>query len=175
MNPGSIRSRIAAILLTLGHRLAQITGAISATLLFAMFGVVILGVVFRYVIQSPLQWTEELSRFLMLWTGFMALNVAMFHRQHLAIDTLVAQLPERVSRILGYICDILIAYFLVVLIDKGYSMTTRTMMQASSMNFSMFWIYMAVPLGALLTLIQHLLQIGCKLIEPSVRSPATGE
>jgi len=125
---------------------------------------VILGVVFRYVVQAPLQWTEELARFFMLWTGFMAMNVAMYHRAHLAIDSIIVLMPPRLVKLLGYLGDILIAYFLIILLIKGYSMTTRTIMQASSMEFSMFWIYMAVPLGAFLTLIQHGLQIACKLL-----------
>ena len=160
-------NQLVVLFTAIGRWMAITTGAISAVLLAGTFTVVILGVVFRYVIQAPLQWTEELARFLMLWTGFMAMNVAMFHRQHLAIDSIIVLMPPRVVKLLGYLGDILIAYFLIVLLMKGYSMTTRTIMQASSMEFSMFWIYMAVPLGAFLTLIQHVLQIISKLLDPS--------
>jgi len=166
------RNTIVAVFASTGRWLAISTGAVTAILLFGMFAIVILGVVFRYVIQAPLQWTEEMARFLMLWSGFIGMNVAMYHRQHLAIDSLLVILPGWLTRILGYICDVLILYFLIILINRGYAMTTRTMMQASSMEFSMYWIYMAVPLGALLTLIQHVLQILCKLIQPPAAQAA---
>ena len=160
------RKRLTALLSAVGRWMAITTGALSATFLAGTFCVVMLGVISRYVVRSPLQWTEEMARFLMLWTGFMAINVAMYHRQHLAIDAVIALLPQRVVKILGYISDILIAYFLIILLNKGYAMTTRTIMKASSIEVSMFWIYSAVPLGALLTLIQHVLQVLVKLLEP---------
>ena len=115
-------------------------------------------------VQNPLQWTEELARFLMLWTGFLAMNVAMHHGMHLKIDALVNVLPNWMKHVLGYVCDILIGCFLVILVFKGYGMTKNTMMLASSMKLSMVWIYMAVPLGAFLTLIQHVLQVGRKIL-----------
>ena len=167
MQQRSLRNQLVALFKAIGRWLAVSTGAVSALLLAGTFTVVLLGVVFRYVIQAPLQWSEELARFLMLWTGFLGMNVAMYHRAHLAIDSIITQFPPRVIKVLGYVGDILIAYFLIILMMKGYSMTTRTMMQASSMEFSMFWIYMAVPLGAFLTLVQHVFQIACKLLDPS--------
>ncbi|MBT4090633.1 MAG: hypothetical protein HOE30_19265 [Deltaproteobacteria bacterium] len=49
--------------------------------------------------------------------------------------------------------------FLVFLTLKGYQMASGSIMNAMSMDFSMSWIYMAVPLGALLTLIQLVIMI----------------
>jgi TRAP-type C4-dicarboxylate transport system permease small subunit len=147
-----------------GSLLAAGSGAVSALFLAGMTAVTLLGVFFRYVVQDPFQWTEELARFLMLWSGFLAMNVAMHHGQHLNIDIIVRILPRWISKILGYISLLLIGYFLVVLTTKGYSMTAKTMMQASSMKFSMSWIYMAVPLGAALTLVQVVLQFSAKVL-----------
>jgi TRAP-type C4-dicarboxylate transport system permease small subunit len=38
-------------------------------------------------------------------------------------------------------------------------------MTASTLNISMFWIYMAVPLGALLTVIQLILNVTMKVLK----------
>ena len=147
-----------------GRSLATGSGAISAFLFAAMGSITFLGVFFRYVVRDPLQWTEELARFLMLWTGFLAINVAMHHRQHINIDILLRSLPTWLSKSLGYFSDLLICYFLIVLTMKGYSMSAKTIMTASSMKFSMSWVYVAVPLGAFLTFVQVLLDFSGKLL-----------
>jgi len=147
-----------------GHFLATGSGAASALLFAAMAFVTFLGVFFRYVVRDPLQWTEELARFLMLWSGFLAMNVAMHHRQHIKIDIIVRALPGWLCNSLGYISDLLICYFLIILTIKGYSMSVKTMMTASSMKFSMSWIYMSVPLGSFLTLVQVLLIFGARVL-----------
>jgi len=156
-----------------GHFLATGSGAVSALLFAAMAFVTFLGVFFRYVVRDPLHWTEELARFLMLWAGFLAMNVAMHHRQHINIDIIVRALPTWLSKSLGYICDLLICYFLIVLTMKGYSMSFNTMVSASSMKFSMFWIYMAVPVGAFFTLVQVLLISGAKVLHDFTSSSDT--
>jgi len=166
MQKHSRRSWAANILERIGHWLALCSGSVAVVFFAAMVTAVLLGIFFRYIVRDPLQWTEELARFLMLWTGFLAMNVAMHHQMHLKIDSLINVLPAWLRNILGYICDILIGLFLFVLTVKGYAMTKNTMMLASSMKLSMFWIYMAVPLGAFLTLIQLVLQVGRKILKP---------
>ena len=94
-----------------------------------------------------------------MWLGFLAMNLAMRQGQHISIDFLVAKFPRPLATVTAYAVDLMIAYFLVVLTVKGYGMTAKTMMKASSMSFSMSWVYSAVPIGAGLTLVQLVLNV----------------
>jgi TRAP-type C4-dicarboxylate transport system permease small subunit len=87
----------------------------------------------------------------------LSFNIALRKREHIAIPAFVDRLPPRVSKLLDYLVDILIGFFLIVLIKQGYLMTTRTLMSASTIHISMFWIYIFVPVGASLTLLQLIL------------------
>ncbi len=142
-----------------GDIISQGSGFVCVILFAGMVLVTLLGIVCRYVVQAPLFWTEETARFLMLWTGFLAMSIAMHKGRHIAIDALVSAFPGYVAKPLGYLVDVMVGYFLVMLMVKGYAMTVGTPMMALSLPVSMSLIYAAVPLGAFLTLVQLALNV----------------
>ena len=139
------------------------SGFVGAVFLILMTVVAILGVVFRYIMMQPFEWTEEISRFLMLLVIFLSINTAFRKNEHIAITSFLDYLPGRIVTLLDYLTHALIAFFLVVLMVKGYGMSTRTLMTASTFHLSMTWIYLFVPLGAFLTLIQLAVKVILKI------------
>ena len=77
-------------------------------------------------------------------------------------------------RLIGYCIDMLVGLFLYFLLKQGYLMTTRTLMTTSTLDISMFWIYMAVPLGAFLTVIQLILNVTMKVLREFSLQPTSG-
>ncbi|MGD8388400.1 MAG: TRAP transporter small permease [Desulfobacteraceae bacterium] len=143
------------------------SGCFCVLLFAGMTAVTLLGILFRYVMSSPFEWTEELARFLLLSICFLALNMAMKRKEHIAIPGLVERLPRLAAKGIGYAVDAQIALFLVLLIKQGTLMADRTLMSASTLPISMKWVYLFVPLGALLTLIQLVIQVVKKSLKPS--------
>ena len=85
---------------------------------------ILLQVFFRYVLGSPLAWSEEAARFCMLWmTGFMA---PLAYRQggFVAIDMLVRLLPVRVAQVLSFILLIIPLFVLIVALPIGWGEVT---------------------------------------------------
>ncbi|MBS1155149.1 MAG: tripartite ATP-independent periplasmic transporter [Proteobacteria bacterium] len=79
--------------------------AIEKFLMQAMNGIIVISlalmvimvfsnVVLRYVFNSGITATEELSRFMFLWLIFIGAIVAMKERAHLGVDTLISRLPR---------------------------------------------------------------------------------
>ena len=50
-------------------------------------------VFWRFVLSSPLSWTEEAARLSMIWMVFMVMGWAIGNRTHIAADFLVERLP----------------------------------------------------------------------------------
>ncbi|MBW1788189.1 MAG: TRAP transporter small permease [Deltaproteobacteria bacterium] len=173
MQHGSRRARCIYELDRVGSYIEKGSGFFCVLFFAGMTFVVILGVFYRYVMKDPFQWTEEAARFLMLWLGFLAINIALRRNEHIAIDTVVKALPPTVSKPIDYLIHLLMGFFLVVLLVKACGMTFGTIMTAASMPISMLWIYLSVPLGILLTLIQLLLNITKKVL--SEFDPVTSE
>jgi TRAP-type C4-dicarboxylate transport system permease small subunit len=120
---------------------------------------VIVGVFFRYVLRNPLGWTEELARYLMIWSALLAVSVAVRYREHVGISLLMERLPLTVARTLAILTKLVILGFLVVLTARGWDMAVRGKMQLSmSLNTSMFWPLLAVPVTGALTAAQVALQ-----------------
>ena len=57
--------------------------------------VVAVQVFYRYALNHSLFWSEELSRYLLVWLSFLGASVAYYRRAHPGIDIVVAMLPGR--------------------------------------------------------------------------------
>lgn len=75
-------------------------------LCLALMVVLVFGnVVLRYVFNSGIAVSEEISRWLMVWLTFLGAVVALREHSHLGIDTLVRALPplgKRICFVLSY-------------------------------------------------------------------------
>ena len=72
---------------------------IIAVCLAVMVVLVFGNVVLRYVFNSGITVSEELSRWLMVWLTFLGAIVALREHAHLGVDTLVRALPPAGKRI----------------------------------------------------------------------------
>ena len=76
----------------------QAAAAISALLIAAVLGAVLLGVARRYLFGAPLSWTDELSAVLFVWAVFWAAAFAVPLREHVAFDLVLDSLPASLRR-----------------------------------------------------------------------------
>ena len=140
-------------------------------------------VFFRYALDMPLSWTEELSRHLMIWSAFLGAAVAFRRRAHLGIDLLATALEKRTrngARYLDFMLSFAILVLSVYLTVRGVQMSQRVVRQLSSaLNIRMSWIYSSVPAGFLLIALFSIERIAADLLrkdgQPRVSSPTRQE
>ena len=136
----------------------NVNDAVVVVLFLAMTITVIIQVFFRFVIQSPLRWTEELARYLMICLVLMASAIAMRNRSHLQVDVLTSALPQKPKRILTAIVDLLTIVFLCIMTYFGFKVVQSTTAQTSpAMQIPMALIYAAFPTGGALMIMEQLL------------------
>lgn len=86
-------------------------------LCLAMFCAMILAtlaqILFRYVLELPLPWTEEAARALFVLAMVMTIAFAYREREHIVVDFLFVKLPRSAQRWLGIVFNLLILAFLV--------------------------------------------------------------
>jgi tripartite ATP-independent transporter DctM subunit len=101
------------------HRLVsfekKFMGALDGVNLFLFVLLIILAslqVSFRYLFFVPLPWTEELSRFFLVWVAFLGAASVTRRKMHILVDYLVSKMPLRVNRIIGKILYLLAIAFM---------------------------------------------------------------
>jgi len=90
----------------------EVLKAAIAVCLAAMVVLVFSNVVLRYVFNSGIAVSEELSRWLLVWLTFLGAIVALHQHAHLGVDTLVRALPAR-----GRLVCFVISYLLMLYAD----------------------------------------------------------
>ena len=120
----------------------------------ALFIVVVLAVIGRYVFGRSLTWTEEVPRYLLIWISFLGAAACVARREHVGFDVLFNKLPFDVRRWLGAAIGVLILAFgwnmfrygIVFVKDFGPDMM-------ETIPFTNYWYYIVLPIsGALLLL-----------------------
>lgn len=77
--------------------------ALLAVMVVLVFG----NVVLRYVFNSGLVFSEEVSRFVFMWLTLLGALVAMHDRAHLGMSSVIASLPVWGQRIFRFVSDVL--------------------------------------------------------------------
>lgn len=122
-------------------------------LLGAMTLIVIAGVFCRYVLGNALPWSEELAKFLMVWMTFVAAPIALKSGALVAIGTLTDRLRGRAYSLMLLLVYLTIISLMVVFIKDGGFLTWNARIQrASTFNLSISYVYIAMPIGALVIL-----------------------
>lgn len=140
--------------------LAWITLKIVIILTGFMTITVLVGVFFRYVLVSPLGWTETLSRYTMVWAALLAVSVCIKDNEHVGLTFLVRSLPLKAAKVLNFIIGLIILFFLYELTKRGYRMAISGWEQQSlALGISMFWPLLSVPVSGALSFIQQVLHM----------------
>ena len=126
---------------------------VLAAILGTMTCVVVASVVFRYLLNNPLAWPEELASMLFAWMTFVGAYVGIRSRTHINIDTLVIILPANIRRAISRVADIAVLMLLVLFAYQGCRLTIRMWnIEFAAMEISRGYLYASLPVGASLML-----------------------
>ena len=127
---------------------------IIGTMAFMLFFTFI-QVVARYLFESSLVYSEELSRYLFVWTVFLGLPVVAKRGGHMAVTALSGRLKGTAARTMSIAAYLVGIVFMATMIIQGFEMVQRTSQQLSpAMEISMSWVYLAIPIGCLFMMLQ---------------------
>jgi TRAP-type C4-dicarboxylate transport system permease small subunit len=143
----------------------QATTVLLALAGAGMFGVTIANALLRYLFAAPLVWSEELSRYFMVWGTMLGVALAYRLGQHVFINLVADWLPPRRRRALGIACHLLVLTVAVTIVHSGWTLVALLgRVSAPSSGIEMSWIYSAIPVGGALLVVVLNLMIG--LITP---------
>lgn len=140
--------RFAASIGRLERGITVLEQCLLGCLIVVMFSLTLAQVVFRYLLDSPLVWSEEVVRYLLVWTSMIGAAGALRIGSHFSLITFVAHLRSRQAAAVSLLVDAAVAIFAAVVLVQGIQMTAHGFAeQAVSFPVSMGWFYLAVPVG----------------------------
>lgn len=115
----------------------------------------------RFVIKIPATFTDEVVRFLMIWTCLLGSSLAFGQKKHINVTVLVDKFPpifKDVTIIISYIVIIVIALF--VLVIGGIKIMNIAMIQKASVTqIPMGFVYSIIPISGVFTLLYTVFDI----------------
>lgn len=142
-------------MLSLAERgLFKAVSVIAQILLVASAAAAFYQVIARFILQSPADWSEVLTRALLIWTVLLGIALAFRQGAMISVELLHNLLKGRKQRLLEHLIAIICVAFLVFIAWIGGQMTYRVRFQnVPSLNIPISWIYLAIPVGASLAAI----------------------
>ena len=117
----------------------------------------------RYVIQSPSSFTDELSRYLLVWLGMLGAAYVAGQGNHLAIDILPTKLTGLAKRKLLMVINVVIILFVIpVMILGGTNLVYITYIleqKSATLQLPLAYVYMMIPFSGLLVLFYQLVDL----------------
>ena len=123
-------------------------------ILVVMMAVLLLQVFFRYIVKSPLLWTEELSRFLLIWMGMSGIGYGMRGNLHVKMEVLHNMMPRILQKVIrGLISLLCIAGFALLLPHAVDFVIDQNKMRASAVPITYGAVFVSLCVGAVLLIL----------------------
>ncbi|MBE0448137.1 MAG: TRAP transporter small permease [Actinobacteria bacterium] len=132
------------------NRLEEILASLSLAVMVILISMQVFS---RYVLGSSLVWSEELSRYLLIWAVYIGCSFAAKEDRHLEVTFIRSVLGPNARRFvisLSYIITIIFCGFCVVWGIEMLNFLERTGQRTQSLGVSIYWVYLALPVGMVL-------------------------
>lgn len=151
--------------------LNKVVKYVASIMFVALAVLVFFQVVTRFVINFPLAWSEEISRYLTIYIVFLGSALAVRNREHIAIDFLMDIVSATNKRKLQFIVSIISTVFFIILWYYGTVLTVTVIGQVTpTLQFSIAWVYAAIPIGSLIMALNGIANICSHILERETAS-----
>lgn len=144
-------------------RLNEVVGRCSALLIFAMFAFLLLEVGFRYLLNSPTVWTNELTQMLFGVYAILSGGYILAHRGHVNVDLLHSHLPARARALVDIATSLIFFIFTLALLwfatDMALESFSARETSFSAWNPPVWPVKLMVPIGTCLLALQGLVKL----------------
>jgi TRAP-type C4-dicarboxylate transport system permease small subunit len=112
-------------------------------------------IVTRFILERPAEWSEVLIRFSLIWMVFLGMPMAFRQGAMVSVDALYRASSKTIRRLLDWVVFLAALTLVCVILWWGwdYSLRGRVQTVIGLEDISMFWAYVAMPVGAVLSII----------------------
>lgn len=131
---------------------------LTALILGSMTILIFIQVLFRYILNSPLAWSEELAKYLFIWMTFIAGYVGARQNKHIGVEAVQKALPPFAGKCLKSFCHGLcgvffgaVVYYIIFFWGK------LTVQKSPALGIPLSVVYLGMLIGCLFMAIWYIL------------------
>jgi TRAP-type C4-dicarboxylate transport system permease small subunit len=138
-------------LLTLDRWSTTFSMAVACLMLTIASALGVFQIITRFVLEQPAEWSEILIRMSLIWMVFMGIPTAFRQGAMVSVDVLYRWSPPKIRRVLDWVVCLAALALIGVIVWWGWDYAQRGGVQsmAGLESVSMFWAYLALPVGGL--------------------------
>ena len=140
-----------------------VTKFLSSILIMLMAVIMVVNVFTRFFLGFSFNWGDEIIRYMCVYMSFLGIAAGFRYSVHIGVSVFVEKLfPEGVRKYFRILADIITIVFLVLLIVFGYILVQRIIgsgQTSAALKVPMYMIYGIVPVSAVISIAQILIQI----------------
>lgn len=123
----------------------------------AMVVIVFAQVIFRFVLRASLPWSEESSRYIMVWISMLGASIGLRRKAHIGVEALLLLFPEWLKKATSVLTTLVASGFFAGMIYYGVKICGVVAAQESpAMEISMVIPYSSLVAGGFLMLLYSL-------------------
>lgn len=131
---------------------------VIAAMLIILMALMVLNVTWqvtsRYVFQNPSSFTDELSRYMLIWVGMLGAAYVAGKNEHLAIDIILTSLKEKLQKkVLILVSVLVMAFALTVMVIGGSNLVYITFIlgqKSAALQIPLAYVYSIIPFSGIL-------------------------
>lgn len=111
-------------------------------------------IILRVGFQNALPWVEELSRYMLIWSGFLGVSYTLRYNTAMRLTLIFTLVPRKVRNAVSLFVYAVMLVFFVWIAASGISLMPLTIQSSASMGFSMRCVYFCSILCGVLSSIR---------------------
>ena len=132
------------------YKISDVLDKVCGVLIVFMIGAMVIlttaQIIFRTWFTS-LSWSEEVTRYLLIWSTFLGATCVYRHSGNIAITFIQDSLPEKAGRFLRILVQAVCLALFVLLFFYGSKYAMNLKKTATSIPVDMKYIFMVVPIS----------------------------
>jgi TRAP-type C4-dicarboxylate transport system permease small subunit len=136
--------------------LNNIEEIVGGGLYLMIVSIVSIQVFLRYVLGSPVAWSDEIAVTSFVWVVFLGASAAMKRKMHIGVDVITNLAPRRVQEILAILINLILLWLLYRFVTEGwaFSMLATTSKVTPILRVPYGYVDLAVPVGSALMMVR---------------------
>ena len=138
-------------------------------ILITIFGLMVINVIWqvitRYFSENPSSFTDELSRYLMIWLGILGAAYVTGKNEHVSIDFFIKKISVQNRKILTLFTTLsIICFAIIALVIGGGRLVYITLIlqqYSPSLKIPLALVYSILPISGILIIFYKITEIFC--------------